>query len=193
MKYRLRALDFVTGRNKPVVVRPHCHPDGHLRLQVNLKEPHQALSKRCQRILHRICMPLCRIAMVVLACLVSGLGTSAAACDHSGGTQSEPPLVVANEPHSPATSRARASSLYETTFIVEASSGHPKDGCPGACPGACCCHGGAASCSAAHTLAQVSSAFELTPRTGTLRTGRKPGQAVRYREPLYGLDRPPKV
>lgn len=138
-------------------------------------------------------MPLCRITMIVLACLVLGLSTAAAACDHAAGTQSESPRVAASALRSLTTSRARDSSLYETTSIVESTPGLPKDGCSTTCPGVCCCQGGTAPCTSAHTAGHVNSGWEPIVIAGVVHTRLWPLRAVYYREPLYGLDRPPKA
>ena len=185
-------MERVTHRNRCVVVRAHSVADGRLNKPANLNGLGQVLSKGCERILHRIRMPL-RIAMVVLACLVWGLATPAMACDHGARAESEVALAEAIEPTAKAASLAQTTPLVPATSVALAAPSPLINKCPGACPGACCCHGGVASCSAAHTPGHVSRAFELTPRTGADRTRRKPEQEVRYREPLYGLDRPPKA
>lgn len=185
-------MKCVTHRNRCVVVRAHSVGDGRFPTPANLNGLGQVLSKGCERILHRIRMSL-RIAMVVLACLVWGLATPAVACDHGARADSEAALAEASESTAEAASSTQTTPLVPATSVALAAPSPLINKCPGACPGACCCHGGLASCSAAHTPGHVSSAFVLTPRTGTVRIGRKPEQAVRYREPLYGLDRPPKV
>lgn len=182
----------VTHRNRRVVVRAHLIADGRLRTPANLNELGQALSKGCERILHRIRMPLCRIAMVVLGCLVWGLSTPAMACDHAPRADSAA-IADASAPTAEAASLTHPTPLAPAISVAHAARSLPINKCPGACPGACCCHGGVASCSAAHPPGHESSAFQLPPATGTVRAGHKPEQAVRYREPLYGLDRPPKA
>jgi len=128
-------------------------------------------------------MPLCRIALVVLACLVWGLSTPAMACDHGATTQSE----------ARAAPDAQVAPDLQTASVAQVAPQLPMNKCSGTCHGACYCHGGATSCSTGQAPGHVINGFELILRASGARTGRKPEQAVLYKEPLYGLDRPPKA
>ena len=140
-------------------------------------------------------MPLCRIAMVVLACLVWGLSTPSMACEHGVGAHSEAAHAGGSEPiaYTAHTASLAQAPLAAATSVAHAAPGLPMNKCPGACHGACCCHGGMTSCSTWQAPGHVISGFELILRASGARTGRKPEQAVLYKEPLYGVDRPPKA
>ena len=129
-------------------------------------------------------MPLCRIAIVVLACLVWGLATPSMACEHGVGAHGEATAHTASLAQAP---------LAAATSVAHAAQNLPMNKCPDACHGACCCHGGMTSCSTGQALGHVISNFELVLRASGVRAGRKPEQAVTYKEPLYELDRPPKA
>jgi hypothetical protein len=135
-------------------------------------------------------MRLCRIAMVVLACLVWGLSTPSMACEHGVGAYSEAAHAGGSELIA---YTAHMASLAAAISVAHAAPRLPMNKCPGACHGARCCHGGLTSCSTGQAPAHMISGFELLLRASGARTGRKPEQAVTYKEPLYGLDRPPKA
>lgn len=138
-------------------------------------------------------MPLRCIAMVVLVCLAWGLSTPAAACNHTVGAQSKSTGIAANEIDSPTTARAQATSVYKTTSIARSAPGHRKSGCAARCLGACCCNGGMLSCGSGQGANDVNGGFDLIVLAAIVHAGHRPQRAVHYKEPLYGVDRPPKA
>jgi len=126
-------------------------------------------------------MPRCRIAMVLLACLAWGLSTPVLACDHGATIQSETAPDAQDALH------------LQTAPVAQAAPQLPMNKCSGTCPGVCCCQGGVTSCSTGNAPGQQSSAFELILSAPSVLVGRGREQTLHYREPLYGLDRPPKA
>ena len=156
-------------------------------LRATLKAFSQRLSKYCWGELDGIRMPRYPIAIVVLACLVWGLSKPAAACDHGGAAESRPTYTVAGAP-------VAQVAIAQEAPVAQAAPELPLNKCLGTCPEACCCHGGMASCSTGHAPGQASSGFELCRAAARgARLAWRGEQTVPYREPLYGLDRPPKA
>jgi hypothetical protein len=126
-------------------------------------------------------MPRCRIAMVLLACLAWGLSKPVLACDHGATIQSE------------AAPDAQAAPHLQAAPVAQAAPQLPMNKCSGKCPGSCCCQGGVTSCSTGNAPGQASSGFELRRVARGTPPGSGGEQTVPYREPMFGLDRPPKA
>ena len=122
--------------------------------------------------------------MVLLACLAWGLSKPVLACDHVATIQGDGAHAAPD---------AQAASHLQTAPVAQAAPERPVNKCSGTCPGACCCEGGVTSCSTGNAPGQEFCAFELILSAQSVLAGRGLEQTVHYREPLYGLDRPPKA
>ena len=121
-------------------------------------------------------MPRCLTAIALLAILIWVLPAPAMACDHHA--------AVPQKASSPTAS---------IVAVAQPKQSRPMNSCPGACLGACCCHGGMTSCAAGYVTGQAANGFDLFRSARGARLAPGGEQTVPYREPLYGLDRPPKA
>jgi hypothetical protein len=122
----------------------------------------------------------CWIIMVVLASLTWAVSEAAVACDHGATSHSE-------------VSQGTTGAVLHEAPSLQAAPMVPIHKCAATCPGACCCNGGALPCASGQAASDVNGGFDLIVLAAIVRAGRWSQQAVYYREPLYGLDRPPKV
>ncbi len=132
-------------------------------------------------------MPWRRALVVVLACLTWGAASPTVACNHHASTASEAlhaskKLTLAN-----------AAGSQHLAPVAKSGSEFPVGRWPGSCVGACCCHGGMTSCSAGHISGPATIGFDLFRSARCIRLAWAGDQSVPYRDPRYGLDRPPKA
>jgi hypothetical protein len=131
-------------------------------------------------------MPWRRALVVVLACLAWGAASPTVACNQHASAAGE--VAPASKP----VLLAKV-GVNQTLPTVEAAPQMPASKCPGACFGACCCHGGMTSCSAGHISGPATVGFDLFRSARGSRLAWGGDQSVPYRDPRYGLDRPPKA
>jgi len=84
-----------------------------------------------------------------------------------------------------------AARLVAHPSASEGSGGSPaRAPCP---PGVCCCHGASSCGPSSHCSAAMTATWAVFYDARSIRIVRNGGESPPYPEPLFGLDRPPKV